>query len=160
MLGRDPAIKVPESPDEPDDDEDGEALLDACLPRASVGGPGSSGSGDAGAEDLLGGSPGVICACGVLSPSLATARRIRGRSGSLSLADEDEPVEEFDALDAVLDVLSPSLDAALCSRGRSGSLSPALLLPPDADPDPSMGCDASARSSAVPCLNCVTLTAR
>ena len=152
MLGREPAIKGAESPD-----EDDEALRGAGLPRASVGGPGSSGSAEA-APDRPGASPGVICACGVLSPSLAAARRIRGRSGSSPLPEEDEPEEE---LDAVLDVLSPSLEAALCSRGRSGSLSSELLArDTDPDPDPSIGCDASARSSAVPCLNCVTFTAR
>ena len=153
MLGRDPAIKGAESPDEED-----EALRGAGLPRTSVGGPGSSGSVEA-ALDRLGASPGVICACGVLSPSLVAARRIRGRSGSP--LEEDEPEEELDAVLAIeLDVLSPSLEGALRSRGRSGSLSSALLLPRDTEPDPSIGCDASARSSAVPCLNCVTFTAR
>jgi hypothetical protein len=155
MLGREPAIKGAESPD-----EDDEALRGAGLPRDSVGGPGSSGSGEGVALDRLGGSPGVIWACGMLSPSLAVARRIRGRSGSSPLPEEDEPEEGLDAaLPIVLDVLSPSLEAALCSRGRSGSLSSGLLAR-DTDPDPSTGCDASARSSAVPCLNCVTFTAR
>ena len=79
---------------------------------------------------------------------------MRGRSGSSLVEEEDE---EDDVL-AVELVLSPSLEGARFSRGRSGSSLPELLLP-DRDPDPSIGCDASARSSAVPCRNCVTLTA-
>ena len=134
-------------------DESDEAVRGACLPRARVGGPGSSGSGGADAcDDRLGGSPGVICALGVLS-SLEAARRIVGRSESFPLV---EPlVEELDELV----VLSPSLDEARCRRGRSGSLSPGVLPLALDDPEPSIGWDASARSSAVPCRSCVILTA-
>jgi hypothetical protein len=157
MLGRASAITESESLDELDEGAEERA---AGFPRASTGGPESSDEipGDEdGLADPPGESPGAISALGVSSPLLTAARRIRGGPLSSPL-DELEELELLAALES-----SPLLDDARRSLGRSGSLSlpvEELLAELDEDDDdPSIGFDASVRSSGVPALNSDTFTA-
>jgi len=167
ILGREPAIteleSLAEGELEEDELEEGDESRAAGLPRESTGGPESSDD-EGRATDPPGESPGAISALGVPSPLLTAARRMRGRSLSSAL-------DEFEELELLCDggaESSPPLDDARRSLGRSESLSLELppveellveLLPELPDDEPSIGFDASVRSSGVPALNSDTFTA-